>query len=55
MISEEDKKKIIHDTVIDILKIEKDALNQLSKPQKSKLVDDITAKFEEEYSKHENK
>lgn len=55
MINDEKKEMIIHDTVIKILKIEKDALNQLSKPQKSKIVDDIITKFEEEYTKNENK
>lgn len=55
MINDEEKKEIVHDTVIDILKIEKNALNQLSKPHKSKIVDDIISKFEEEYSKHEDK
>ncbi|UKI50859.1 MAG: hypothetical protein L6U99_05855 [Clostridium sp.] len=55
MISEDDKKKIVQSTVIEILKLEKYALNQLSKPAKIKMIEDITAKFEEEYSKYENK
>lgn len=56
MINDEDKKKELEKKLaLEFLCIEKTALSKLTKPQKIVIVEQLAAKFEEEYKKHENK